>query len=191
VDPPNRYRAIHPQFPLNPPTWDREIMNDCNQPPDGASLMVPRVREDARVDGESLPITPLRLVLRPNGPVVELTRSEMILGRHSEADVRLPLPDVSRRHCRFVYSEGAWQLFDLDSLNGVFVNGCRVQHATLQHGDTVTMGGFVFAVEIDGGAKHASAPVFESAQGNGAADQSAAPLPLPSPGTDLPRRKAS
>ena len=166
-------------------------MNDCNQPPDGASLMVPRVREDARVDGESLPITPLRLVLRPNGPVVEPTRSEMILGRHSEADVRLPLPDVSRRHCRFVYSEGAWQLFDLDSLNGVFVNGCRVQHATLQHGDTVTMGGFVFAVEIDGGAKHASAPVFESAQGNGAADQSAAPLPLPSPGTDLPRRKAS
>jgi pSer/pThr/pTyr-binding forkhead associated (FHA) protein len=70
----------------------------------------------------------------------------MILGRHSRADVRLPLPDVSRRHCRFVWADGAWQVIDLQSLNGVYVNDQRVTQATLHAGDTVRIGGFSFVV---------------------------------------------
>src|SRR2546423_3973024 len=51
---------------------------------------------------------PMTLVLQPNGLKVELTRPEMLLGRHSGADLRLPMPDVSRRHCRFVFQDGVW-----------------------------------------------------------------------------------
>src|SRR5215475_6553132 len=79
----------------------------------------------AASDSEGLPphFVPLRLVMRPGGVAVELTRPDMLLGRHSEADIRLPLPDVSRRHCRIVLHDGQWHIFDLDSLNGIFVNG--------------------------------------------------------------------
>jgi pSer/pThr/pTyr-binding forkhead associated (FHA) protein len=80
--------------------------------------------------------------------IVELGRPDMLLGRHSDADVRLPLPDVSRRHCRFTFSSNRWQIHDLNSLNGIFVNGERVQQATLRNGDAVRIGGFTFTVDL-------------------------------------------
>jgi pSer/pThr/pTyr-binding forkhead associated (FHA) protein len=95
-------------------------------------------------------VEPLRLVLHPGGMVLELTRSDIIMGRHSEADVRLPLPDVSRRHCRFSYHGGTWQIIDLNSLNGVYVNDQPVQQANLKVGDRVRVGGFTFFVELPG-----------------------------------------
>jgi pSer/pThr/pTyr-binding forkhead associated (FHA) protein len=92
----------------------------------------------------------LRLVLQASGYVVELTRPDMVLGRHSECDVRLPLPDVSRHHCRFTYKDGAWFVSDLHSMNGVFVNGARVAEAVLKERDTVAIGGFKFEVQFGG-----------------------------------------
>lgn len=93
---------------------------------------------------------PLRLVLGPDGATVELTRPDMLLGRHTDADVRLPTPDVSRRHCRFVFTEGAWEVYDLNSLNGLYVNGARVRQSTLQHHDLVAVGGFRLQVDLSG-----------------------------------------
>jgi pSer/pThr/pTyr-binding forkhead associated (FHA) protein len=93
-------------------------------------------------------VLPMRLRLTPGRSIVELTRSGLVFGRHSAADVRLPLPDVSRRHCRFVWKDGRWQVIDLDSLNGVYVNGVLVRQADLSDGDTVRIGGFVFEVDL-------------------------------------------
>ena len=94
---------------------------------------------------------PMRLLLQPGGFSVLLDRSEAVVGRHSNADVRLTLSDVSRRHCRFVFSDGAWRVFDMKSLNGVYVNGEKLQEATLFHGDRLQIGSLVFEVELDGG----------------------------------------
>src|SRR5581483_9961191 len=85
---------------------------------------------------------PLRLILQPSGAAVELTQPDVLFGRHSQADVRLPLPDVSRRHCRFLFGQGVWQVIDLNSLNGVFLNGEPVRQATLRPGDLIRIGGF-------------------------------------------------
>ncbi len=93
---------------------------------------------------------PLRLILQPSGAAVELTQPDVLLGRHSQADVRLPLPDVSRRHCRFLFGQGVWQVIDLNSLNGVFLNGEPVRQATLRQGDLLRIGGFIFAVDLNG-----------------------------------------
>src|SRR5262245_48482844 len=89
---------------------------------------------------------PLRLVLQPGGQAVQLTRPDMVIGRHTDADVRLPLPDVSRRHCRCVFESGGWSIQDLNSLNGVYVNGEKIQKAGLREHDSVTIGGFTFEV---------------------------------------------
>jgi predicted component of type VI protein secretion system len=94
---------------------------------------------------------PLRLVLQPGGRVVDCHQPDLVVGRHSLADVRLPLPDVSRRHCRLVCTDGGWQIIDLDSLNGVFVNGEKVRAATLHHRDLVRLGGFVLEVDLQPG----------------------------------------
>jgi predicted component of type VI protein secretion system len=91
---------------------------------------------------------PLALVLLPKGVRLEMTKPDMLVGRHSDMDVRLPLPDVSRRHCRFVFTSAGWQVVDLNSLNGIHLNGKRVTHATLRNGDRVRIGGFLFEVEM-------------------------------------------
>lgn len=97
---------------------------------------------------------PLRLLAQPGGLCIELTRPDMLIGRHSEADVRLALPDISRRHCRFVFAEGHWQVFDLNSLNGVYVNDERLQEATLCQGDMIRIGGLTFLVDLSAGQAH-------------------------------------
>lgn len=91
---------------------------------------------------------PMRLVLQPSGMALEVNAPDVLIGRHSEADLRLPLPDVSRRHCRLLYGEGGWQVIDLNSLNGVQVNGEQVLQAPLEHGDSLRIGGFTFAVDL-------------------------------------------
>src|SRR5262245_50434347 len=92
--------------------------------------------------------TPLHLVIEGGEAMLVLDQPEMVAGRHSEADIRLPLPDVSRRHCRFAWSDGRWQVSDLGSLNGLWVNDCHVQQATLAQGDRVRIGGFTFVVYL-------------------------------------------
>jgi len=67
-------------------------------------------------------------------------------GRHSDADIRLTLPDISRRHLPAGFSESEWRVHDLSSLNGVFVNGEQVQEAALYHGDALQLGSSVFVV---------------------------------------------
>ena len=83
--------------------------------------------------------TPLRLRL-PDGAPLEVKRSRAVLGRHSEADVRLAFADVSRRHCLVAFEMGQWRVYDLDSLNGVYVNDERIVEAALYAGDVLRLG---------------------------------------------------
>ena len=97
---------------------------------------------------------PLRLTLQPSGLIVEVTRGDTLVGRHSEANLRLPLADVSRRHCRLFFAGDAWQIQDLDCLNGVYVNEMRVREAMLHDGDALRIGGFCFRVDLHSNAVH-------------------------------------
>jgi pSer/pThr/pTyr-binding forkhead associated (FHA) protein len=96
---------------------------------------------------------PLRLMVQGSEIGVDLTLPDLVVGRHTDTDVRLPLADVSRRHCRFVFAEGRWQVFDLNSLNGVYVNGERVSHAVLQNHDIVRIGSYSFEVDTEAAGK--------------------------------------
>ncbi len=70
-------------------------------------------------------VVPMRLVLYPNGAAIDIDRTDLLVGRHATSDLRLHLPDVSRRHCRFLFGDGQWQVLDLHSTNGVFLNDVR------------------------------------------------------------------
>src|SRR5437870_673841 len=93
-------------------------------------------------------MAPLRLTLYPNGASIEINRPDMVVGRHADSDVRLHLPDVSRKHCRFHFCDGHWHVLDLNSTNGVFVNDVPVDRAVLRHRDLVRIGSYTFEVNL-------------------------------------------
>jgi hypothetical protein len=71
---------------------------------------------------------------------VALTREWTRIGRSLAADVRFDDPTVSRRHALIVRQPDGVRLLDDRSLNGVFVNGSRVEGKALQDGDEIIVG---------------------------------------------------
>lgn len=72
---------------------------------------------------------------------LELTPGEFLIGRSVECQLSLDDPLVSRRHALLVVAEDSVVVRDLESRNGVLVNGKRVQHEkVLADGDTITIG---------------------------------------------------
>ena len=62
------------------------------------------------------------------------------IGRSLAADIRFDDPTVSRRHALIVRGPDGVKVLDDRSLNGVFVNGDRVEWRSLQDGDEVLVG---------------------------------------------------
>ena len=79
-----------------------------------------------------------------------ITRDMTVVGRREDCDLRIPLGDVSRKHCRLVRDGDSLRLEDLGSSNGTYLNGQRVQEAVLNPGDSVQVGPVVFVLQIDG-----------------------------------------
>jgi len=72
--------------------------------------------------------------------VFELQREWTRIGRSLAADVRFDDPTVSRRHALIVRQPDGLRVLDDRSLNGVFVNGERVEWSTLADGDEIVIG---------------------------------------------------
>jgi pSer/pThr/pTyr-binding forkhead associated (FHA) protein len=86
----------------------------------------------------------IELVVRRGQEVlqqVKFDRDAMVLGRSSEADLRLDYDGVSRRHARVTRGAGrGLNLVDLGAKNGTWLNGEKVDVASLQHGDLIQVG---------------------------------------------------
>jgi FhaA, N-terminal domain/FHA domain len=70
----------------------------------------------------------------------EVRKRRTVIGRSRECDIQLSDPNVSRRHAELRQEGSAFWLVDLDSTNGVEVNGHRVRRQKLEDGDTITAG---------------------------------------------------
>lgn len=80
-----------------------------------------------------------------------ITRDMTVIGRREDCDLRIPLGEVSRKHCRLVRDGDTLRLEDLGSSNGTYLNGQRVQQeAMLNPGDSVQIGPVVFVLQVDG-----------------------------------------
>ena len=78
---------------------------------------------------------------RENAPVlVALDKEWTRIGRSMMADIRFDDTTVSRRHALVVRGPGGVRVLDDGSLNGVFVNGERVEWQALRDGDEITVG---------------------------------------------------
>lgn len=72
--------------------------------------------------------------------IVALQRDWTRIGRSLAADVRLDDPTISRRHALVVRGPDGVRVLDDRSLNGVFVNGRRVEWQALDDGDEIVVG---------------------------------------------------
>jgi hypothetical protein len=62
------------------------------------------------------------------------------IGRETDNDIELKLASISRHHAMLEWTGTTYQITDLGSANGTFVNGTRIDQPTsLQSGDTVTL----------------------------------------------------
>jgi pSer/pThr/pTyr-binding forkhead associated (FHA) protein len=69
---------------------------------------------------------------------IELSKA----GRHPNAEIFLDDVTVSRKHAEFVRENGSFEIRDQASLNGTYLNGVRIDSATLSNGDEVQIGKF-------------------------------------------------
>ncbi|MEX1366280.1 MAG: GGDEF domain-containing protein [Nannocystaceae bacterium] len=78
---------------------------------------------------------------RAVGKMYKLGPGEHVVGRSTDADVRLDDEGISRSHAMLRRrADGSVEVSDLDSTNGTFVNGAQIRHFTLSDGDRIQIG---------------------------------------------------
>lgn len=88
------------------------------------------------------------VLLQKDGPSRRYRLSEegMLIGRSAQAGVRLNDDMVSREHARVTLRGNEVHVQDLQSRNGVYVNGTRISDGTLREGDTLYIGNAAFQI---------------------------------------------
>jgi len=93
------------------------------------------------------PIPPWARLIPPGRPAREVRPNRALVGRSSQADVRLEDPEVSRRHALLWREAGGIWVADLGSSNGTYLNGEPLPEVSeVADGDLITFGSspFVF-----------------------------------------------
>ena len=106
---------------------------------------IPRIpeRERRRASATVLQLAPGRyLAVEDAGEIVllQLAADVMRIGRSPAADIVLDDASVSRRHALVARRGEATVILDDRSLNGIRVNGERVNEAVLRNGDVIVLG---------------------------------------------------
>lgn len=83
--------------------------------------------------------TQVRRWIEINGTRHQISRATLVMGRSTEADVRIDDPGVSRRHCE-IRTGTPSTIQDLGSTNGIVVDGQHTTRATLRDGSRIVVG---------------------------------------------------
>src|SRR4051794_16347569 len=110
-----------------------------SQPEPGATMVYRKPVETEAVSAEELGLGRESVSLTVDGTKHEL-EGKAVIGRSKDSDIQLADPNVSRHHAEVRQEGGAYWVVDLDSTNGMEVNGRRVKRAKLRQGDRIMLG---------------------------------------------------
>jgi hypothetical protein len=82
------------------------------------------------------------------GRVIPLTDSEYNLGRQRDNNIQISDLGISGYHARIFRTADGYAIEDLKSRNGTWINGGRIFHATLRHGDELRLGATDLRYEV-------------------------------------------
>ncbi|HEX6887804.1 MAG TPA: FHA domain-containing protein [Candidatus Nanopelagicales bacterium] len=107
---------------------------------------------DGATVGGVAPGTAMLIVRRgpSEGTTFQLSGERTTIGRGDDADVLLDDVTVSRRHAELLRTAEGWQLRDVGSLNGTYVNRHRIEETILAGGDEVQIGKYRFVFLVGG-----------------------------------------
>jgi hypothetical protein len=128
--------AAHPALPPLPPIRGRVATDTGRQSPSVSGRAGSRIQHVLVVDGP--------------GTRHVLSSGRNVIGRGTEADIRLPDTGVSRKHVDVVLDNGTAFAEDLGSTNGTLVNGRRISRQPLSDGDVIRIGHSVLVYRQDG-----------------------------------------
>lgn len=74
------------------------------------------------------------------GDYIPISAFPFVIGRGNECDLVLNRKGISRKHAEIVFQSGRFVVNDLDSLNGLKVNGYKVARVILEEGDSIKLG---------------------------------------------------
>ena len=83
------------------------------------------------------------------GERITLNKSAVVVGRDESSDLVFPHPKISRRHCLIQLTARGLGFKDLESANGVFVNGIRAKDGFLHAGDKLALADYEIFVQRD------------------------------------------
>jgi pSer/pThr/pTyr-binding forkhead associated (FHA) protein len=93
------------------------------------------------------PVTRRDILSQIKGPgapqTIIILDGTSVIGRSPEADIQFQSSRVSRMHAKLVYDGTEYSCTDLDSHNGLLLNGIHVHSAALRDGDTIQIGDVV------------------------------------------------
>jgi pSer/pThr/pTyr-binding forkhead associated (FHA) protein len=98
------------------------------------------------------PIWHAALIIQNQGKldrIISWDQDRLVAGRSRECEIFLDQPEISRRHAIFVREEGRYEVRDLDSINGILVNGEKTRSRGLELGDEVKIEGFELTFLLD------------------------------------------
>lgn len=93
------------------------------------------------LQGELLPVG--------GGDAIPLIRPTLTIGRREKCDIPLRFPNISLIHCELSFRDGYWYIRDLNSTNGIKVNGTRVQEKMLHPKDEISIGKRRFTIQYE------------------------------------------
>lgn len=100
----------------------------------------PSETEAVSVEELGMEPDPVTAKVTVDGSEHTISKPTMVIGRSKEADIRVADPNVSRRHAEIRQEGSTFWIVDLDSTNGVSVNGRAQKRAKLDDEDRITVG---------------------------------------------------
>ena len=78
-----------------------------------------------------------------NGPLAgqtfNLKMGKNILGRSTQADIKLMIQGISKNHCEIQVFKDKIVLIDMNSSNGTFLNGVKIQNGIIRLGEKFSL----------------------------------------------------
>jgi len=98
-----------------------------------------REKMSHEINGELVPVG--------GGDAIPLLRAKMTLGRRESCDICMRFPNVSGLHAELLFRDGYWYVKDLNSTNGVKVNGTRVLEKLVYPKDEIAIGKRAYVIQ--------------------------------------------
>jgi serine/threonine protein kinase len=159
-------KVISPEMPPSvrslradvPARLDQVVMKCLAKSPSGRVASAQALAEELRrlrsglsksntsIVASGLPV--LILVAEETGKPIRLIAPVTLIGRGADCDMVVKASDVSKQHCRILLQPGKAIVEDLDSVNGVQVNGEAVGQCELQDGDLLEIADHAFRIRL-------------------------------------------